>query len=655
MKKAIAGLVVGLLLGACAGEGVAPGKKLKAYSFYWVTEIAEDGTLVVPDVDAPAPYVVFAVDKDDTALLAGYVFPGDKVVKLDAETTALALVLLNPVLSMFSPESRNYLPEFIMSDPNFSRLVVLVEDSIKKGEGIFQPISLGLASHIASNVHEKIFDHNPEKFLQDVLRGAGYTLGPEGLDDWLNAAWQVIKSAVKSVLNKLLDILKKIARALCYPEGEPYLEPGKIHNPRHIHYGVDLCKRINQEDKVIYHCNENAWIAEGKWSTFHINAFAIVKAIENKDWSELGNILQCNEDTETQIDMPSDGIWRYITYKGFQANLAFLPRQIPCNYEPGESCDCLFMMCGQALGIGDGSVLGSRAPRLAFLANTFKILKIILRLAAWDPLPDGPTLAYAVEAFISGGDFQYLQRAIHATSISDIVGLFITYLRQYKDKIGELIAKHCSICDQVGTSGVLGQIGQVLGKLSIIGTIYNALTAYIPFVLDLIGAPAHNIMFARNGLPVSGGGGAPFPEVIYTKPQELRPGLVIYIGGAFPLNGSIIYDFGNGKIFEGYIAKWHLGVGEVAVWTPTEQMLKENEIKLPTTVKIQIINNDNNEKSGKLPVLMRNWAGKGSGKGHAVTPGEEGAGCNISGTNPVFIPAIIVLVAILIRRRIKLN
>jgi len=131
--------------------------ELRIVSFAGSADVAADGSfsLVVPDV--AAPQVLLAMGDGTVPVMLGYVTPYDTEVVIDAASTALALVLLNPFTTMFSAEDRDELVYMVESKDWWPELVARTESVLGMSgggrlDGELEPALLQLASGIAIDV-----------------------------------------------------------------------------------------------------------------------------------------------------------------------------------------------------------------------------------------------------------------------------------------------------------------------------------------------------------------------------------------------------------------------------------------------------------------------------------------------------------------------
>ena len=646
-------LTVGLSVGCAQSKDY---KDLKVNSLYGSYNMAEDGSFIVPEnvrwVDA-SYLVVAKKDGDEKTRLMGFVFPGESKVKLDERSTALSLVIVNPIFGWIDPKSRHVLAQYAYEHPKFSELSSLVSNYIEMEEDVINPNTVALAAGIADDIYKRIFGYNPsqeaEKLRAIINQFDYHKIRPEGLLDFLNSAWKAIKSFVRNVLDEFKDWLRSIgASLLCWPEpdSEPWIESagyGKVafKNPRHIYYGSDFCKRVG--DGQSYDC-----IRTQNGQADSIIVLAKGSSLDISIWPPRISCSDAKATPEYSLPNPSEH-WRMITFKGYERDLGFLPSNSGQN-------DCLFNVCGRGLGSGDGTVWGSRPPRLAFLANTLKIIKMIIALFASDPLPDAARLAYAIEFAMNPQDVQYLERALYTADLNEIIGTGISFFSLFKGTLTNLITGNCSFCDAAASSSVLSSVGQLLGDLAIVGKIYAAFTSYIPFILDLIDAPAHAIVWAKNGYPIP-----PIPEVFYIVGWDSgRPGLLMYIGGFYPSSqGSIKMKILNtGQVRSLQIAYWPSTAswGEAGFYVPTDIS------PLPANTVVWI--ESQGIKSTELPLNVSEWSNTQQQKGPACKPDPKtgeckpgdmgGGGCDVTLSKTssfsywfilLLVPAAVILVS----------
>ncbi|MFH1502540.1 MAG: PKD domain-containing protein [Candidatus Eisenbacteria bacterium] len=139
-------------------EGVtfAP-SDLTVVSFAGRGEVSEDGafTLVVPDSDLPQ--VILAMAEGPSPVLLGYVTESENDVLVDASSTALSLVLLNPFTTMFSASDRATIVTMVESKDWWPELVEWTESVVgRSGAGRLderlEPALLQLAAELAIDV-----------------------------------------------------------------------------------------------------------------------------------------------------------------------------------------------------------------------------------------------------------------------------------------------------------------------------------------------------------------------------------------------------------------------------------------------------------------------------------------------------------------------
>ncbi|MBD3347599.1 MAG: hypothetical protein GF400_00185 [Candidatus Eisenbacteria bacterium] len=130
---------------------------LTLVSFAGQAEVQVDGgfSLVVPDTELPQ--VVLVLGSGASPVLLGYVTSEETDVVVDASSTALSLVLLNPFTTMFSAYDRSALVTVIESKDWWPELVVWTEEALgRSGTGRIdervEPALLQLASEITVDV-----------------------------------------------------------------------------------------------------------------------------------------------------------------------------------------------------------------------------------------------------------------------------------------------------------------------------------------------------------------------------------------------------------------------------------------------------------------------------------------------------------------------
>jgi len=138
------------------GVNVDPAS-LRVVSFADDGDVSADGTftLRVPDVDLPQ--VVLAMRDGPLPVMLGYVTPDQTHIAIDAGSTALALVLLNPYTTMFSASDRQALVSMVESKDWWPELVAWTESVLEMSDGgrldeSLEPALLQLAAGIAIDV-----------------------------------------------------------------------------------------------------------------------------------------------------------------------------------------------------------------------------------------------------------------------------------------------------------------------------------------------------------------------------------------------------------------------------------------------------------------------------------------------------------------------
>ena len=139
-------------------DGAAPdASDLTVLSFAGEAPVGQDGTfsLVVPETDLPQ--VLLVLGEGTSPVLLGYVTAAEVDVVVDASSTALALVLLNPFTAMFSAADRSELVAMIESKDWWPELVEWTEDALARSrsgriDGQAEPALLQLASGLAIDV-----------------------------------------------------------------------------------------------------------------------------------------------------------------------------------------------------------------------------------------------------------------------------------------------------------------------------------------------------------------------------------------------------------------------------------------------------------------------------------------------------------------------
>jgi hypothetical protein len=188
--RALALVAMGLLLGSCSnsvgpstpendgialrtvsGAVVLPEGAVAEVSAYEIaslaerTSIAPDGSfsLRVPDTDRPQ--VVAVLNGVGSPVLLGYVRPDETVgVTVDASSTALSLVMMNPYMVMFSPSDRADVALAAQSKAWWPDVVtaaeaVVLSSTASRLEGTLEPALMQLASELAMDVLD---DYPPE-------------------------------------------------------------------------------------------------------------------------------------------------------------------------------------------------------------------------------------------------------------------------------------------------------------------------------------------------------------------------------------------------------------------------------------------------------------------------------------------------------------
>jgi len=139
-------------------EGAVPSPDdLIVVSFAGQGGVNENGdfSLVIPDTELPQ--VILVMGDGSSPVLLGYVTSGETDVTVDASSTALALVLLNPYTTMFSAEDRSTLVQMVESKDWWPELVDWTEEALGRSrEGRIdesvEPALMQLASEIAIDV-----------------------------------------------------------------------------------------------------------------------------------------------------------------------------------------------------------------------------------------------------------------------------------------------------------------------------------------------------------------------------------------------------------------------------------------------------------------------------------------------------------------------
>jgi hypothetical protein len=131
---------------------------LEVVSFAGRSEVSSSGAfrVLVPDTDLPQAVVV--TGEDGPACLLGFVEPGDvNDIVIDASTTALALVMLNPFTIMYSAEDRATVAQMVRDKDWWPELVAWASDVIAGSttgslDAEHEPGLMQLAGEIAIDV-----------------------------------------------------------------------------------------------------------------------------------------------------------------------------------------------------------------------------------------------------------------------------------------------------------------------------------------------------------------------------------------------------------------------------------------------------------------------------------------------------------------------
>jgi len=139
-------------------EGAAPDPSdLTVLSFAGEATVGQDGTFTLVVADTDLPQVLLVLGEGTSPVLLGYVTAGEVDVVVDASSTALALVLLNPFTAMFSAADRSELVTIVESKDWWPELVEWTEDALARSpsgriDDQAEPALLQLASGLAIDV-----------------------------------------------------------------------------------------------------------------------------------------------------------------------------------------------------------------------------------------------------------------------------------------------------------------------------------------------------------------------------------------------------------------------------------------------------------------------------------------------------------------------
>lgn len=433
-------------------------KNIVVWSIYGSKPANYDSTVDIKGWEADVPQTLFAVDDKNSLYFMSYVIPEELAIEvgaknlsyfyqrervnIDERTTALALVIMSPpYFWMFSPKALVYVADKVVVHPKFEELVRRIAEINSKYPGSLtqtQDIYI-LASKIAEDVRKSI----QVKGIDDI---------GENVDKGNRITWKEWEGEEPGYTQGTSNCVRD--DEIYFPAGAP--------KPRTVD-----SQTIEFKSQTMVYYGGGFIDAKTPWDTGGgLKKTFVVKAQNGKIDLSLSNIISfnfINPKVYTSVSVPQ-GMHLMKISKGWEMSW---------------------------------SIFTDPVKRIGLVANTGRIVKFVIEIVVPNIaacIPDGDTWGWVAstitnwglpdaekmswKSIIDSGAWDEILNLLSQTVFSG--GGFIKWLL---NKLG------FSGCGQ-GVNFIINQLAATLQNFPIV-KIYQALTRWIPFGIELFTKPAN--------------------------------------------------------------------------------------------------------------------------------------------------------------------